>query len=196
MSLLLGPKQQGRAQEQKLKSSVGQNTHWLQKESWGCPCSAPCSAFIYSPCNLSSDRRKEQLGPRSRNQPMEKWRKQQASISAAIHFSSNSALPVPVGELCACSLHMACTSQFPSTSQSSSDAELCPSTHNDPDIVSTGFPSSNKNICLDWKGWVSRLQKLWEVSSWSVILYFMGLKNFLRKPLMGEGVTLCVGSVW
>lgn len=29
--LLFGPKQQGRAQEQKLQSPVGQNIHWLQK---------------------------------------------------------------------------------------------------------------------------------------------------------------------
>lgn len=137
-------------------------------ESWGCPCSAPmcfyCSAFIYSPCNLCSGRRKEQSAPRSRNQLMKKWRKQQVSISVATHFSSNSALPVPAGELCACPLHMACTSQFPSTSQSSSDAELCPSPKTSLTSWALASQAATKNFIWIGKNGSPDFKKLWEIS--------------------------------
>lgn len=151
-------------------------------ESWGCPCSAPmyfyCSAFIYLPFNLCSGRRKEQSGPRSGNQLMKKWRKQQVSISVAIHFSSNSALPVPVGELCACTLHMACTSQFPSTSQSSSDAELCPSPKMSLWALVSQAATKKIFVCIGKDGSPDFKNFEKPISSLSVILYFRSLKTF------------------
>lgn len=96
------------------KISIGSKRHMMDLwEGWRCPCSAPmcfyCSAFIYSPCNLRSGRRKGLSGTRSGKQLTKKWRRQQVSITVSIHFPPNSALPVPVGKLCACTLHMACT---------------------------------------------------------------------------------------
>lgn len=121
-----------------------------------------CSVFIYSPCNLCPGRRKEQFGPGSRKQLMSKGR----SSRYPLVLPYISALPQPCLSPQESSVLVLYTWLAPANFHILEQlwCSALSFTQNVPDIVSTGFPSSNKNICLNWKGWVFRLQKLWEIS--------------------------------